>query len=49
MFVEKTLSLTHSFSKGSYADYLNMIIGDFYEWMDEHKTGVDPEKNGFAS
>jgi len=37
MFVEKTLSLEHSFSQGSYRDYLNMIIGDFYEWMDEHK------------
>lgn len=41
MFVEKTLSLTHSFSQGSYADYLNMIIGDFYEWMDEHKERLE--------
>ncbi|SHK50099.1 hypothetical protein SAMN02745248_02681 [Hathewaya proteolytica DSM 3090] len=37
MFVEKTLSLTNSFSKGSYMDYLNMIIEDFYKWMDQHK------------
>ncbi|WP_423230439.1 hypothetical protein [Clostridium amylolyticum] len=41
MFVEKTLSLEHSFSQGSYRDYLNMIIGDFYEWMDEHKERLD--------
>ncbi len=34
MFVEKTLTLKHSFSKGSYSDYLNMIIGDFIiGWM----------------
>lgn len=37
MFVEKTLSLQQSFSKGSFSDYLNMIIVDFYEWMDKHK------------
>ncbi|MBD8046320.1 MAG: hypothetical protein KID00_12190 [Clostridium argentinense] len=41
MFVEKTLTLKHSFSKGSYSDYLNMIIGDFYQWMDEHKTRLE--------
>lgn len=41
MFVEKTLTLKHSFSKGSYSDYLNMIIGDFYEWMDEHRTRLE--------
>lgn len=41
MFVEKTLSLEHSFSQGSYRDYLNMIIGDFYEWMDEHKERLE--------
>lgn len=41
MFVEKTLSLNHSFSQGSYADYLNMIIMDFYEWMDEHKERLE--------
>ena len=41
MFVEKTLSLTHSFSQGSYTDYLNMIIGDFYKWMDEHKERLE--------
>lgn len=41
MFVEKTLSLEHSFSEGSYSDYLNMIIGDFYEWMDEHKERLE--------
>lgn len=41
MFVEKTLSLTHSFSQGSYTDYLNMIIGDFYKWMDEHKARLE--------
>ncbi|WP_353097689.1 hypothetical protein [Tissierella praeacuta] len=41
MFVEKTLSLEHSFSKGSFSDYLNMIVGDFYEWMDEHKEKLD--------
>lgn len=41
MFVEKTLSLKQSFSKGSYSGYLNMIIADFYEWMDEHKTRLE--------
>lgn len=41
MFVEKTLSLKHSFSNGSYSDYLNMIIGDFYSWMDEHKEKLE--------
>ncbi|NOH15953.1 hypothetical protein HMJ28_06085 [Clostridium cochlearium] len=41
MFVEKTLSLGQSFSKGSLAEYLNMIIGDFYEWMDEHKVRLE--------
>lgn len=41
MFVEKTLSLKHNFSKGSYIDYLNMIMGDFYAWMDEHKTRLE--------
>lgn len=41
MFVEKTLFLEHSFSEGSYSDYLNMIIGDFYEWMDEHKERLE--------
>lgn len=41
MFVEKTLTLKQSFSKGSYSNYLNMIIGDFYEWMDEHKTRLE--------
>jgi len=41
MFIEKTLTLKHSFSKGSYSDYLNMIIGDFYEWMDEHRTRLE--------
>ncbi len=41
MFVEKTLSLKHSFSRGSFADYLNMIIGDFYKWMDEHKGRLE--------
>ncbi|MDD4780528.1 MAG: hypothetical protein PHT02_07980 [Tissierellia bacterium] len=41
MFVEKTLSLTNSFSQGSYTDYLNMIIGDFYQWMDEHKERLE--------
>lgn len=41
MFVEKTLSLEHSFSEGSYSDYLNMIIKDFYDWMDEHKTRLE--------
>lgn len=37
MFVEKTLSLKQSFSHGSYSDYLNMIIDDFYIWMDKHE------------
>ncbi len=41
MFVEKTLTLKRSFSEGSYSDYLNMIIGDFYEWMDEHRTRLE--------
>ncbi|MBB6631875.1 hypothetical protein H7D64_10180 [Clostridium algidicarnis] len=41
MFVEKTLSLKHSFSEGSYIDYLNMIIEDFYKWMDEHKERLN--------
>lgn len=41
MFVEKTLSLEHSFSKRSYKDYLNMIIVDFYDWMDEHKEKLE--------
>ncbi|WP_326828333.1 hypothetical protein [Tissierella pigra] len=41
MFVEKTLSLNHSFSQGSFSDYLNMIIEDFYEWMDKHKERLD--------
>lgn len=41
MFVEKTLTLKHSFSKGSYSDYLNMIIDDFYEWMDENRTRLE--------
>ncbi|WP_343231627.1 hypothetical protein [Tissierella simiarum] len=41
MFVEKTLSLERSFSKGSFVDYLNMIIGDFYEWMDEHRARLE--------
>ncbi len=41
MFVEKTLSLGHSFSEGSYSDYLNMIIEDFYKWMDEHKERLE--------
>ncbi|MEA4826867.1 MAG: hypothetical protein VB130_09570, partial [Clostridium sp.] len=41
MFVEKTLSLEHSFSQGSYKDYLNMIIVDFYDWMDEHKERLE--------
>ncbi|WP_129724963.1 hypothetical protein [Xylanivirga thermophila] len=41
MFVEKTLFLKRSFSQESYAAYLNMIIGDFYEWMDEHKTRLE--------
>lgn len=37
MFVEKTLSLSHSFSEGSYSDYLNMLIEDFYDWMEDHE------------
>jgi len=37
MFVEKTLSLKQSFSNGSFSDYLNMIIDDFYIWMDKHE------------
>lgn len=41
MFIEKTLSLKHSFSKGSFVDYLNMIIEDFYEWMDEHREKLN--------
>lgn len=41
MFVEKTLTLDHSFSQGSYSDYLNMIIGDFYDWMDEHREKLN--------
>jgi len=41
MFVEKTLSLTHSFSQRSFTDYLNIIIEDFYEWMDKHKEKLD--------
>jgi len=41
MFVEKTLSLQRSFSQGSFVDYLNMIIEDFYEWMDEHKERLE--------
>ncbi|GMQ61729.1 hypothetical protein [Vallitalea maricola] len=41
MFVEKTLSLENSFSQRSYSDYLNMIIEDFYEWMDEHKERLE--------
>ncbi|MCQ4922043.1 hypothetical protein NE686_03015 [Tissierella carlieri] len=41
MFVEKTLSLQRSFSQGSFVDYLNMIIEDFYEWMDEHKARLE--------
>lgn len=41
MFVEKTLTLKHSFSQGSYSDYLNLIIGDFYQWMDEHRTRLE--------
>jgi len=45
MFVEKTLSLNHSFSQGSFADYLNMIIEDFYNWMDEHKEKLDAMTN----
>ncbi len=45
MFAEKTLSLERSFSQGSYADYLNMIIGDFYEWMDEHKERLEQMTN----
>jgi len=41
MFVEKTLSLKHSFSQGSFVDYLNMIIEDFYEWMNEHRERLE--------
>ncbi|WP_313233634.1 hypothetical protein [Tissierella praeacuta] len=41
MFVEKTLSLKHSFSEGSFVDYLNMIIEDFYEWMNEHRERLE--------
>ncbi|RVU54020.1 hypothetical protein [Anaerosphaera multitolerans] len=37
MFVEKTLSLEQSFSEKSFSDYLNMIIVDFYSWLEEHK------------
>ncbi len=45
MFVEKTLSLNHSFSQGSFVDYLNMIIEDFYDWMDNHKERLDEMTN----
>lgn len=41
MFVEKTLTLAHSFSQGSYSDYLELIIDDFYVWMDEHKDKLE--------
>lgn len=41
MFIEKTLSLKQSFSQGSFSDYLNMIIGDFYTWMDKHKEKLE--------
>lgn len=41
MFVEKSLSLAHSFSQKSYADYLNMIIEDFYDWMGEHRERLE--------
>ncbi len=41
MFVEKTLSLQRSFSQGSFVDYLNMIIVDFYEWIDEHRERLE--------
>lgn len=37
MFVEKTLSLEQSFSHGSFVEYLDNIIKDFYEWMQEHE------------
>ena len=37
MFVEKTLTLGQSFSHKSYSEYLDMIIGDFYDWMDTHR------------
>jgi MoxR-like ATPase len=37
MFVEKTLTLKHSFSQKSYNDYLDMIIGDFYQWLHENE------------
>ena len=41
MFVEKTLTLSHSFNKGSFADYLDMIIVDFYQWMEEHENQLN--------
>lgn len=41
MFIEKTLTLGHSFSKGSFSDYLDLIIDDFYIWMNEHKEKLD--------
>ena len=41
MFVEKTLSLKHSFSQGSFIDYLNLIVEDFYEWLDGHKDKLE--------
>ena len=37
MFIEKTLVLQRSFSEGSYADYLNTIMVDFFHWMEEHR------------
>ncbi|HLR21111.1 MAG TPA: hypothetical protein VK087_03820 [Tissierellaceae bacterium] len=37
MFVEKTLVLEQSFSEGAFSDYLNIIIKDFYNWMDSHE------------
>lgn len=41
MFVEKTLTLGQSFSKGSFSNYLDLIIDDFYLWMDEHKDKLE--------
>lgn len=41
MFVEKTLSLEQGFSKESFSEYLNEMVEDYTNWMEEHGQYVN--------
>ena len=40
MFVEKTLTLEQTFQSQSFTDYLNTLVSDYNQWLDQHQADL---------